>query len=119
MLSDPQSITYAGSAVSLPAIGRSDTLSEYKNTVAGVVYDLQVSHSFKTRNRAVVRFQRTAAVTDPLVPAQNITASMTATLTVDFPTTGFTSSDADSLAQALLAWASTSGLMIRLCNGET
>lgn len=118
MFADPQSVTYNAAAKSLPAIGRSDSQSEYKLNDSGVVYDLIISHQFKARNRAVVRLRRDAYVADTLVPAQNVLASMTATFTVDFPTTGYTAADAQLLGNALVAWL-TSGNILKVVNGET
>ena len=118
MFADPQSVTYNAVAKSLPAIGRSDSQSEYKLNDAGVVYDLIISHQFKARNRAVVRLRRDAFVADALVPAQNVLASMSATFTLDFPTTGYTAADAQNLGNALVAWL-TSGNILKVVNGET
>ena len=118
MFADPQSVTYNAVAKSLPAIGRSDSQSEYKLNDAGVVYDLIISHQFKARNRAVVRLKRDAFVADALVPAQNVLASMSATFTIDFPTTGYTAADAQNLGNALVAWL-TSGNILKVVNGET
>jgi hypothetical protein len=118
VLADPQSITYAAAAKSLPAVGRSDSASEYKLNDSGTVYDLTVSHQFKTRNRVVARLRRDSAVTDPLIPAQNILASMTASFTMDFPTAGLSATDAQSLAKALVAWL-TDATLLKLANGET
>lgn len=118
MFSDPQSITYATVAKSLPAIGRGENDSEYQLNDAGTIYNLSLSHQFKARNRVVARLQRTVYAPDPLVPAQNILASATATVTVDFPNTGLTAADAQNLANALIAWA-TSANILKLLNGET
>jgi len=118
VFADPQSVTYATVAKSLPAVGRGDSQSEYRLNDGAAVYDLTLSHQFKTRNRAVARLRRDAVVTDPLVPAQSVVASMTATLTVDFPASGLTPTDAQNLANALVAWA-TSANILKLVNGET
>jgi len=84
MFADPQSITYNAVAKSLPAIGRGDLQSEYKLNDSGVIYDLILSHQFKTRNRAVARLRRDVYAADPVIPTQNILASATATITIDF-----------------------------------
>jgi len=83
-----------------------------------VVYNLTLSHQFKGRNRVVARLQRDAYASDPLVPSQNILASGTATLTVDFPRVGFTAADASALAKALIGWA-TDPNVAKLTGGET
>lgn len=118
MLIDPQSITYAAAAKSLPKIGGDSESSTYRLNDSGTTYTLVVSHAFKRRNRAVARLTRDSYVADPLVPANSIAAGMTGTLTLDFPTAGLLPSDVQSLANALVAWA-TSATVLRLINGET
>lgn len=118
MFADPQSVTYSTVAKSLPAIGRGDDSSEYKLNDSGVVYDLLLQHQFKARNRAVVRLRRDSYASDPIVPTNNVLASMTATLTIDFPNVGLTPADAQALALALVGWA-TSANILKLVNGET
>jgi hypothetical protein len=53
-----------------------------------------------------------------LSDTSNVLASMTTTITVDFPTTGLTVTDAQALANALIAWA-TSANVLKLVSGET
>jgi len=119
MFTDPQSVTYATVAKSLPAIGRNDLQSEYKlNDSGGVVYDLILGHQFKARNRVFARLRRDSIQTDPLIPAQNIPAGMTATLTLDYPSVGLVNTDVQSLAKALVAFCSDANLL-KLINGET
>jgi hypothetical protein len=119
MFADPLSITYATVAKSLPAVGRGTDSSQYKLNDSGTVYTLSLSHQFKPRRtRAVARLQRDAFAADPLVPTSNTLASMTTTLTIDFPTTGLTAADAQNLANALTGFA-TSANILKLCNGET
>lgn len=119
MLSDPQSITYATVAKSLPAISRGTDGSVYQLNDSGTVYNLSVSHAFGKRNRAVVRLRRDSVVTDPLVPANSIAASMSATMTVDYPTTGLDASDAASLIKALTDFLAVSGVAAKISGGET
>jgi hypothetical protein len=118
VFADPQTVTYATVAKSLPAIGRGETQSEYKLNDAGVVYDLILSHQFKTRNRVVARLRRDSSVTDPLIPANSILASATCTFTMDFPNVGLTPADAQALGKALVAWLSDANIL-KLANGET
>lgn len=118
MFTDPQSITYATVAKSLPRIGTDDNQSEYKLNDAGVVYSLILSHQFKARNRIVARIRRDAYATDPLVPAQNILASMSCSFTLDFPNSGYSAADAKDLGNALTGFLS-SATILKLANGET
>lgn len=118
MFADPLSITYATVAKSLPAIARSDTQSEYKLLDAGVVFDVILAHQFKTRNRVIARLRRDVYAPDPVVPAQNVLASATATLTLDFPNVGMLPVDIQNLGNALIAWATPANLL-RLIGGES
>jgi len=118
MFADPQSVTYATVAKSLPAIGRTDAQSEYRLDDSGTVYDLTISHQFKARNRVVARLRRDAVVANPLNPTTNIVAGATATFTMDFPSSGLTTTDAQNLGNALVAWL-TSGNILKMANGET
>lgn len=118
MFSDPQSVTYATVAKSLPAIGRGDAQSTYQLNDSGVVYNLTLSHQFAKRNRVIARLRRDSSVTDPLVPANTVPASLTASFTIDFPTAGLTPADAQSLGKALVGWLTDANLL-KLANGET
>lgn len=118
MFTDPQSVTYATVAKSLAAIARGESSSVYRLDDTGVVYQLSLSHQFKNRKRVVARLQRDSYTSDPLVPSQNILASMTATMTVDYPNVGLAASDAQSLAKALVGWLSDANIL-KLANGET
>jgi len=118
VFSDPQSITYASVSKSLPAISRNDSQSVYQLNDSGVVYNLTVGHQFGKRNRVNARLRRDAFATDPLVPTQNILASMTASFVLDFPTSGFSASDAQNLANALTGFL-TSANILKMANGET
>lgn len=118
MFTDPQSITYAAAAKSLPAISRDDESSEYKLNDAGVVYDLILQHQFAKRNRVTAKLRRDSYSADPLIPANSIPASVSASFTVDFPNTGVTATQAQDLANALILWL-TSANVLKLINGET
>lgn len=118
MFADPQSVTYATVAKSLATIGRNDVQSEYKLNDGGTVYDLILSHQFKNRNRVVARLRRDSFSTDPLIPAQNILCSMTASFTLDFPSNGLTPTDVQNLGKALVGWLSDANIL-KLVNGET
>jgi hypothetical protein len=118
VFADPQSITYSAVAKSLAAISRGERQSTYRLSDTGVIYELQLSHAFGKRNRAVARLRRDSYADDVLSDTSNVLASMTTTITVDFPTTGLTVTDAQALANALIAWA-TSANVLKLVSGET
>lgn len=119
MFADPQVVTYATVAKSLPRIGSGTEgdEGEYRLNDAGVIYKLTLGHQFKTRNRTVARLTRDSFATDPLAPANSIVASMSATFTLDFPTVGLTAVDAQNLGNALVGFLSSANLL-KLANGE-
>lgn len=118
MFADPQTVTYNAVAKNLPAISRGDSNSVYQLNDAGVIYNLTIAHDFKKRNRVVVRLRRDVYAADPVVPAQNILASATATITLDFPQVGYVATDIQNIGNALVAWA-TSANLLKVINGET
>jgi len=117
VFADPQSVTYNAVAKSLVKIGGDLNTGIFQLNDSGVVYNLTLSHQFKNRNRVVARLRRDAFASDPLIPAQNKLASMTASFTIDFPPTGYTVADAQSLGNALVAFLTT-GNLLKLANGE-
>jgi hypothetical protein len=118
MLSDPQSITYATVAKSLPKVGGdSPTSATYKMNDGTRTFQLVTSNAFKRRNRAVARLTVDSFVTDPLIPANSIAAGATATFTVDFPTSGLLPADVQNIVNCLTGWL-TSAVALRLINGE-
>lgn len=118
MLADPQSVTYAAVAKSLAATSRSEAASVYRLNDSGTIYEMTVSHQFKSRNRVVVRLRRDAYSADPVVPTQNVLASATASFTMDFPNVGLTAVDVQNLAKALVGWL-TDATILKAINGET
>jgi hypothetical protein len=118
VFSDPQSVTYATVAKSLPKIGSDANQSTYKLNDGTAVYTLSLSHQFKTRNRVVARLQRDSYSADPLVPANSIAASMTVTLTADFPNVGLLPADVQNLINAMTGYMSSANAL-KLVNGET
>lgn len=118
MLTDPQVVTYAAAAKSLPAISRGEASSEYKLNDGGVVYDLIVSHQFKARNRVNVKLRRDSYAPDPVIPTSNVLASMSVSFTMDFPTVGIAGTDVSNLAQAMVDYL-TDPIVLKLINGET
>lgn len=120
MLADPQSVTINGSAVSLPRVG---------NTANGGVYQastglvrLNLAHTpGRSRTRRAFKLTQDAYSADPLVPAQNLRASMSVWLGVDVPSYGFTTADQGYLIAALLAnlQANTSANIGKFLGGES
>lgn len=105
-------------AKSLPTISRGQDVSEYKLNDSGTIYDLRLGHTFKARNRCFARLQRDVYAADPIVPAQNVLASATASFTLDFPNVGVTPTDIQNLGKALVGWL-VDATLLKMINGET
>jgi len=118
MLADPQSVTYATVAKSLVAVSRGDDSSVYKLNDSGTLYELTINHTFGKRNRVYAKLRRDVYAADPIVPTQNILAGATVSMTIDYPLTGLTATDAQNLAKALRDWA-VDATLLKIINGET
>lgn len=115
-LADPQSVTISGAATSLPRTGLA--LQEGDFTDATGQVSLRVSHALGRRTRHTIKLQKSAIVSDPLVPAQNTNVSYSAHLVVDMPRNGVATADAVALSNALVAWL-TSANITKVVGGES
>jgi len=117
LFADPAVVTYNAVAKSLVRTGTEAEKSTYGLNDSGVIYKMELGHSSKSRNRAYAKYQRTAAVTDPLIPAQNIAIGGTATFSVDFPSQ-MSAADVVLMAKALRDFL-TDAFLLKLANFET
>ena len=119
MLSDPQSVTLAGTAVSLPRTATSGTGATYKAPDSTLV--LETIHNYGRRNRAMVRVRQVKIAADPLIATTNRRLSLSAWLVVDMPPEGFSIAEQVSLVKALSDWlsASTYANTTKLVGGES
>jgi hypothetical protein len=115
-LADPQSVTISGSAVPLPRTGLS--LDKGTFTDASRQTELSVLHSTGRRTRHTIKVQKTAVVSDPLVPSTNQNVSYSAHIVLDMPKNGVSSEDVIALGNALVAWASSANLT-KVVGGES
>lgn len=116
MFADPQSITVNSVAQSLPATERNGQSSVYKKDDDS--YKLTVGHQYGRRNRFTVRIDTQKTAPDPLVAANNQIYTASAYLVIDKPPVGYTNAEAQQLASALSAWA-TSANLLKVLGGET
>lgn len=117
MFADPQSITVASVAKSLPAVARNGNDSQYRMDDGS--YKLTVSHQYKAeRNRFSVRIDAQKIAADPLTSANNRLYTASTYLVIDGPTVGYTNAELKDLAVALSSWA-TSANLLKVLGGET
>lgn len=119
MLSDPQSVTISGSAVSLPRTAVTPTGAAYTSPDSTVAFD--ILHTKGRRNRHQVRIKSDKIAADPLLTATNRRLSASVWLTVDVPPEGFTVAEQVALISALAAWltASTNANATKVVGGES
>jgi len=105
-LADPQSITINTVARTLPRVSVDKSAASYQESTGDVKMSVSSSYGKRTRRAVRVDFRKTAA--DPLFPAQNAPYTMSATLVIDVPVTGFTVTEQKQIADALTGWATAS-----------
>lgn len=121
MLADPQSVTIGTTpgAVSLPRTGTGDASADYQSADGNT--HLVLSHAYNSRYRHVVRldFQKTAP--DPLVTGNNRIYSMSVSLVVNTPNSGFTAAEQGDVVKALATWLSASSYAVvpKILGGES
>lgn len=115
-LADPQSVTINGTATSLPRSGLALTEGAFTSATGEVV--LTVKHQKARRVRHTVKLQKSAIVSDPLVPSTNLNVSYSAHLVVDVPLNGVSAAEAGYIANALVAWL-TAPNVAKVLGGES
>ena len=118
-LTDPQSVTISGSAVSLPRITTGDNSAGYRS--ADGYTDMQISHTYGRRNRHRIRLHNSKYAADPLSPALNRPFDMSMNVVIDVPDSGYTAAEAKAVCDALLAYlsASSGAVVTKLLGGES
>lgn len=104
MFSDPQSVTIAGAAKSLPRVSSGDFTGQFR--ASDGAYTLQVKHTAGKRDRSVIRLDTKKVGTNPLDPSKNLPFSASVYLVVDAPNqgTGFTATELEDLTKGLVAY---------------
>lgn len=113
-LVDPQSVTISGSALALPRTSTGANSSIYSEASGTGI--LKISHSYGKRNRRNVRFEHSKIAADPLTAA-NARFGMTASLTIDVPTTGYSLTEQAAVVKGYLA-SLTDAQVLKILGGE-
>lgn len=115
---DPQSVTINAVANSLPRVSSGVNTGAFQKDDGNV--KLEVSHQYGKRNRRAIKLTHRKIAADPLVGSVNIQYSMSTTLVVDTPVTGYTVAEAKQIVDALVAYltASTGARVTQLLGGE-
>lgn len=114
MLADPQVF----GAKSLARTNTNDVGAKYATSARDALYS--VSHSYGRRTRHTSRYQFDSLVTNPFMSGENITQSMTVSVTIDMPP-GYDTTVAKTHVDAVLAnlSASTGANVTKILGGES
>lgn len=115
---DPQSITVATVAKTLPRVSADANSSTYRSSDAAQT--LTVSHTYGRRNRSTMRLMFAKTAADPLVTGTNVRYSTSVNLTIDREPTGWTTQELVDQLVALADYlkASTNAAATKFVGGE-
>jgi hypothetical protein len=118
-LTDPQSITIAGTTTPLPRVSTGKNQAEYLS--ADGLIKLGLSHAYGRRTRRVLRLDHSKLTADPYIPAQNAKVSMSCYMVIDVPVAGYTNQQVMDtyLGLKTLMTATSDANISKLIGGES
>lgn len=118
-LTDPQSVTISGNAISLPRT--SSGVNEGAFTSSDGLVTLSASHAYGKRTRRVLRLDHAKVSPDPFYPANNLKVSMSNYIVFDLPVAGYTNADALAVYSGFkgLFTASSDAVISKILGGES
>lgn len=110
MFSDPQTITVATVAKTLPRVSSGDFTGQFR--ASDGAYVLSVKHTTGKRDRSVVRVDQRKIGANPLDPTKNLPYTASVYVVLDAPAgfTGFTSTELEDLVKAQVAYLSAANV---------
>lgn len=118
-LTDPQSITVSGTAVSLPRTNTSGDGSTYTSGDGAISLRFSSQYGKRTRRTARLDFSKISA--DPFLPSQNVKLGASVYTVFDMPVAGFTNADVVAywVGYRTLLAASSDAIVGKLLGGES
>lgn len=117
MFSDPQSVSVAGTPVSLPRVSVGANTATYRSADGNLTYT--VSHSYGKRTRRTVRLDFRKVAADPLLDGVSRPYSMSAYVVIDHPEIGFANGELESNVKALVDELAEAGNLTKILGGES
>lgn len=116
---DPQSVTIAGTAISLPRTNVGNNGSEYRSS--DDLVKLSLNHAYGRRTRRVIRIDHSKLTSDPFIPSNNTKVSMSCYMVFDVPPAGYTNGQAKEVYVGFntLVTASVHAAIDKLLGGES
>lgn len=120
-LADPISVTIDTEAIPLSRIATGDTSGKFQNSDKTVTLLVRPRTTAAGRRANVIQLRQKKVTTDPLVSTTNVEVEASVAVTVNLPSTGYTSSDVAKLYKALggLLTASSDAVLTKIVNGES
>jgi len=117
-LSDPQSVTISGTAVSLPRVSSGNDQSTYRSGDGAVKETFSTTYGRRTRH--LFRLDHSKIAPDPFVATNNVPLNMACYVVVDVPVTGYTIAEQKAVVDGFVAQlnASTGALITKVLGGE-
>lgn len=119
MFTDPQTITIAGSAITLPRVTQKAQSAIYKNADETVVLEIETTTTGRNRKRHFAKSTKRKVVVDPLVVDKQDFDTLSFSTVADRPSYGFSLQEFTDLINAHIAWLQTSGVIAKLWGGES
>lgn len=115
---DPQYVTISGVQTELPRTSSEKDGGTFTSADQNTV--LTVSHRNGKRRQHRIRLDSTKIAADPLMASTNVISSMSVSLLVDAPLTGFDPTAQKAVVDALVAYlgASTGARVAQMLGGE-
>jgi hypothetical protein len=99
---DPQSVTVATVAKSLPRTGSSNNSGKFRMDTGE--YEFAVTHNVGRRNRSQVVLVHSKVITDPFASDRSIPVSMSTGVYIDTPAAGYSAGDIAAQLIAVADW---------------
>ncbi len=119
MLTDPQSITINGSAISLPRISVGDLTATYQSADGST--SLRISHTASSRERSLIRLDQNKIGSDPYLASVSKSYLESVYLVIDRPLNGagFTDTETSQAVAGFLAYCATAGFADKIISFQS
>jgi hypothetical protein len=110
MFADPQSVTVAGSAKTLPRVSMGELTGQFRSSDGA--YNLTVKHNQGRKDRSVVRLDSKKLGANPLDPTKNLPYTASVYTVVEAPAggQGYTSTEVEDLVKAHAAYLTAANI---------
>jgi hypothetical protein len=116
--SDPQSVTVATVAKSLPRISQNGGTAIYREATSDP-YQLRITQKEGKRANRLVKLSSKKVSSDPYLPSTNVDVLCHVTVILDAPPAGFTVQDQIDLLTAMADWLKAGTNASKLTSGES